>query len=97
VGRVSEVVFTFKYSLYSHRVRGVYIPVTLTVGDRAAHLVVRVDCASTYCVLERPWAEYFGLMWDSGDLIHIGTAVGDSRPTCMSLACRWIASAGKRP
>jgi hypothetical protein len=76
VGRVSEAAFTFEYSLYSQRVRGVYLPVTLTGGDRAAHLVVRVDCASTYCILERPWAEYFGLTWDSGDLIYIGTAVG---------------------
>jgi hypothetical protein len=76
VGRVSEAAFTFEYSLYSHRVRGIYLPVTLTVGDRTAHLVVRVDCASTYCVLERPWAEYFGLTWDSGDPVHIGTAVG---------------------
>jgi hypothetical protein len=54
----------------------VYLPVILTVGDQVAHLVVRVDCASTYCVLERPWAEYFGLTWDSGDPLHIGTAVG---------------------
>jgi len=68
---VSEAAFTFEYSLYSHRVRGVSLPVALTAGDRAAHLVVRVDCASTYCVLERPWAEYFGLTWDSGDLVHM--------------------------
>jgi hypothetical protein len=54
----------------------VYVPVTLRVGERTAHLVVRVDCASTYCVIERPWADYFGLTWDSGDLLHIGTAVG---------------------
>ena len=73
---MSEAAFAFEYSLYSHRVRGVYLPVTLTVGDRATHLVVCLDCASTYCVLERPRAEYFGLTWDSGDLIHIGTAVG---------------------
>jgi hypothetical protein len=76
VGRVSDATFTFEYSLYTRRVRGVYLPVTLTVGDRTAHLVVRVDCASTYCVLERPWAHYFGLAWDSGDPIYIGTAVG---------------------
>ena len=31
---------------------------------------------SPYCVLERPWAEYFGLTWESGDPLHIGTAVG---------------------
>jgi hypothetical protein len=76
VGRVSEAVFTFEYSAYTRRVREVYVPVTLRVEERAAHLVVRVDCASTYCVLERPWADYFGLPWDSGDPLHIGTAVG---------------------
>lgn len=68
--------FTFDYSSYARRVRGVYMPVILSVADRTAHLIVRVDCASTYCVLERPWAAYFGLTWDSGDPIHIGTAVG---------------------
>jgi hypothetical protein len=73
---VSKAIFRFEYSAYTHRVRGVYLPVTLTVGNRSAHLVVRVDCASTYCVLERPWADYFGLTWDSGDPVHIGTAVG---------------------
>ena len=73
---MSEAAFTFEYSAYTRRVRGVYLPVILTVGDQVAHLVVRVDCASTYCVLERPWAEYFGLTWDSGDPLHIGTAVG---------------------
>ena len=52
MGGVSEAAFTFEYSLYSHRVRGVYLPVTLTADDRAAHLVVRVDCASTYSILE---------------------------------------------
>src|SRR5688500_10849350 len=51
VGRVSEATFTFEYAPYTRRVRGVYLPVTLTAGDRTAHLVVRVDCASTYCVL----------------------------------------------
>ena len=76
MGRVSETTFTFEYSAYARRVRGVYLPITLTAGGHTAHLVVRVDCASTYCVLERPWAEYFGLSWESGDLIHIGTAVG---------------------
>jgi hypothetical protein len=35
-----------------------------------------VDCASTYCVLERPWAAYFGLTWERGDPVHIGTALG---------------------
>jgi hypothetical protein len=35
-----------------------------------------MDCASTYGVLERPWADYCGLTWDSGDSVHIGTAVG---------------------
>jgi hypothetical protein len=73
---VSEIPFTFEYSASARLVRGVYLPVTLTVEDRTTSLVIRVDCASTYCVLERPWAEYFGLTWDSGDLIHIGTAVG---------------------
>jgi len=76
VGRVSNPIFTFDYSPYARRVRGVYVPVTLSVADRATHLIVRVDCASTYCVLERPWAAYFGLTWDRGDPIHIGTAVG---------------------
>lgn len=76
VGRVSGASFPFDYSPYARRVRGVYVPVTLSVADRAAHLIVRVDCASTYCVLERPWAGYFGFTWASGDPIYIGTAVG---------------------
>jgi hypothetical protein len=73
---VSEFLLTFEYSASARLIRGVYLPVTLTVEDRTTSLVIRVDCASTYCVLERPWAEYFGLTWDSGELIHIGTAVG---------------------
>jgi hypothetical protein len=76
VGRVSDPIFTFDYSPYTSHIRGVYLPVTLAVANHAAHLIIRVDCASTYCVLERPWATYFGLTWDSGDPIHIGTAVG---------------------
>jgi hypothetical protein len=54
VGRVSEASFTFAYSASALLVRGVYLPVTLTVADRTTALVIRVDCASTYCVLERP-------------------------------------------
>ena len=73
---MSEATFTFEYSAYTRRVRGVYLPDTLRMENRPAHLVVCVDCASTYCVLERPWTDYFGLMWDSGDPVHIGTAVG---------------------
>ena len=76
MGRVSETSFTFEYSASARLVRGVYLPVTLTVNDRTTALVIRVDCASTYCVLERPWAAYFGLTWESGDPVHIGTAVG---------------------
>src|SRR5438093_6338375 len=67
VGRVSEALFTFEYSASARLVRGVYLPVTLTVEDRTSSLVIRVDCASTYCVLERPWAAYFGLTWEHGD------------------------------
>jgi hypothetical protein len=73
---VSEIPFTFEYSALARLVRGVYLPVTLTVEDRTTSLVIRVDCASTYCVLERPWAAYFGLTRESGDPVHIGTAVG---------------------
>jgi hypothetical protein len=73
---VSETPFTFEYGAAARLVRGVYLPVTLTVEDRTTSLVIRVDCASTYCVLERPWAAYFGLTWESGDPVHIGTAVG---------------------
>jgi hypothetical protein len=73
---VSGASFTFDYSPYARHIRGVYLPVTLSVADRAAHLIIRVDCASTYGVLERPWAAYFGLTWDSGDPLYIGTAVG---------------------
>jgi hypothetical protein len=76
VGRVSETPFTFEYGAAARLVRGVYLPVTLTVEDRTTALVIRVDCASTYCVLERPWAAYFGFTWESGDPVHIGTAVG---------------------
>jgi hypothetical protein len=76
VGRVSEALFTFEYSAAARLVRGVYLPVTLTVEDHTTSLVIRVDCASTYCVLERPWAAYFGLTWERGDPIHIGTAMG---------------------
>ena len=84
MGRVSETSFTFEYGASARLVRGVYLPVTLTVDDRTTALVIRVDCASTYCVLERPWAAYFGLTWESGDPVHIGTAVGGFRPICMS-------------
>ena len=76
MGRVSETPFTFEYGVSARLVRGVYLPVTLTVEDHTTGLVIRVDCASTYCVLERPWAAYFGLTWESGDPVHIGTAVG---------------------
>ena len=73
---MSELPFTFESSASAQLVRGVYLPVTLTVEDRTTSLVIRVDCASTYCVLERPWAAYFGLTWESGEPVHIGTAVG---------------------
>jgi hypothetical protein len=73
---VSEPSFTFEYSASARLVRGVYLPVTLPVADRTTALVIRVDCASTYCILERPWAAYFGLTWESGDPVYIGTAGG---------------------
>src|SRR5262249_47157048 len=76
VGQVSDTTFTFEYSAYTRHVRGVYLPVTFTVGERSTHLILRVDCAATYGVLERPWAAYFGLTWEQGDPVHIGTAVG---------------------
>jgi hypothetical protein len=76
VGLVSDTAFTFEYSAYARHVRGVYLPVTFTVGERSTHLILRVDCAATYGVLERPWAAYFGLTWEQGDPVHIGTAVG---------------------
>jgi len=63
VGRVSQALFTFEYNASAQLVRGVYLPVTLT-------------CASTYCVLKRPWAAYFELTWERGDPVHIGTALG---------------------
>lgn len=61
MGRVTEIPFMFEYSASARLVHSVYLPVTLTVEDRTISLVLRVDCASTYCVLERPWASYFGL------------------------------------
>jgi len=73
---VSEATFTFEYSAAARLVRGVYLPVTLTVEDRTTSRVMRVDCASTYCILERPWAAYFGLTWERGAPVHIGTAMG---------------------
>src|SRR2546428_8034037 len=39
VGRVSEAPFTFEYSASARLVRGVYLPVTLTVEDRTTSLV----------------------------------------------------------
>jgi hypothetical protein len=42
VGRVSDASFACDYSPYARRVRGVYLPVTLSAVDRAAHLVIRV-------------------------------------------------------
>lgn len=53
-----------------------YLPVTINARDNIANLVLRVDSASTYCVLERPWADYFNLSWGSGDSIRIGTVIG---------------------
>ena len=86
MGRVSETSFTFEYGASARLVRGVYfLVVTLTVDDRTTALVIRVDCASTHCVLERPWAAHFGLTWESGDPVHIGTAVGGFRSARMSL------------
>jgi len=76
MGRVSEPAFTFDYSAPARHVRGVYLPVTLASGVRQTHIILRVDSAATYCVLERPWAFYFGLTWDEGDPVAIGTAVG---------------------
>jgi hypothetical protein len=73
---VSAHTFAFDYSAAARHVRGVYLPVTLAVGPRQAHLLLRVDSAATYCVPERPWAAYFGLTWDEGDPVSIGTAVG---------------------
>ena len=41
VGRVSETPLTFEYSASARLVRGVYLPVTLTVADRTTALVIR--------------------------------------------------------
>ena len=79
MGRVSDATFTFDYSLYARRVRGIYLPVTLNVGDITVSLILRLDCASTYCVLERPWANYFGLTWEAGEPVRIGTVIGGFR------------------
>jgi hypothetical protein len=76
VAAVSESIFTYNYSPDATRVRGIYLPVELRVDERITQLVLRVDCASTYCVLERPWATYFGLHWEAGDAVWIGTATG---------------------
>ena len=73
---MSEASFTFEYSASARLVRGVYLPVMLTVADRTTALVIRVDCASTSCILERPWAAYCGRTWESGDPVFIGAAVG---------------------
>ena len=73
---MSDATFTFEYSAYARHARGIYLPVPLTVGARTTSLVLWVDCAATYCVLERPWAAYFGLTWESGSPISIGIAVG---------------------
>lgn len=76
MGSVSESTFTFNYSLYARHMRGIYLPATLSVGDITASLIIRLDCASTYCVLERSWADYFGLTWESGEPVRIGTVMG---------------------
>lgn len=73
---MSEASFAYDYASDASRVRGVYIPVTFTVESRATTVVIRVDCASTYCVLERSWAARFGLAWEDGDPVSIGTATG---------------------
>lgn len=73
---MSESAFTYYYGLDATRVRGIYLPAELRVDERITQLVLRVDCASTYCVLERPWAAYLGLQWEAGDAIRIGTATG---------------------
>jgi hypothetical protein len=76
VATVSEVSFAYDYGADARRVRGVYLPVALMVDNLSTQLIVRVDCASTYCVLERPWATHFGLTWEAGDPVRIGTATG---------------------
>jgi len=73
---VENALFTFNYSSYSRRLRGVYLPLTITAETNAANLILRVDSASTYCVLERSWADYFNLSWEDGDPIRIGTVTG---------------------
>ena len=73
---VSESAFVYDYAPDATRVRGVYLPVALQVEERRTQVVLRVDCASTHCVLERPWATYFGLQWEAGDAVRIGTATG---------------------
>lgn len=73
---MQKPIFTFNYSSYSRRLRGVYLPVTVTSGDNATSMVLRVDSASTYCVLERSWADYFNLEWESGDSMRIVTVIG---------------------
>jgi len=73
---MSEASFVYDYAAHASRVRGVYLPVTFSVESRATTVVMRVDCASTYCVLERSWAPRFGLTWEDGDAVSIGTATG---------------------
>lgn len=73
---MSETSFIYDYGTEASRVRGVYLPVAFTVDARTTTAVIRVDCASIYCVLERSWAVRFGLMWEDGQMITIGTATG---------------------
>ena len=45
-------------------------------------MIVRLPSSSAWIVRPHivswngPWAAYFGLTWESGDPVHIGTAVG---------------------
>lgn len=57
--------------------RGVFLELVLAADAAVTRDIrVSVDCASTYCVFGRQWAEELYLDWDAGDPLVISTAAG---------------------
>ena len=66
-----------QYSRLARQQRGVFLEVAVAAGAVIApHTRVYVDCASTYSVFGRQWAERLHLDWDSGEPLRISTAAG---------------------
>jgi hypothetical protein len=65
------------YAHLARSSRGVFVQIRLTANSVSTwDLDVRVDSASTFCVLGRQWADLLGLDWEGGSSLMISTAGG---------------------